>query len=365
MGTLTGNGGAVTDPPLRAKPLISVVVPVRNVADYLDECFGSILNQGFDDLEVIAVDGDSQDASRDILKVWAQRDSRLKVSLLDEAGAGRARNAGLELASGRFVWFVDADDVVVDGALRAIADRLLQVEPDVLLIGYEHLLRDGTVRQDPEADLVRLDLPPSRLADNPALVNFTMTAWSKVIRRDFLIALQVPFPHGRHEDVPVSSAALLAAEKVGTLNRVCYRYRKNRPGALMAHATDKNLAIFESYHHVFELIGKQIADDDPKVTEGVVTAFFERAIHHYATILNAGGLGSARTACRLVPKDHRRVFFRLMHEDYLSLRPQNYNRPDGLRGIEFMLIERDAFRMFTALEPLNHLRVHFQRTLAK
>ncbi len=338
-------------------PFISIVVPIFNVEQYLDDCLSSILDQTFANLEVIAADGASTDGSRAILRAWARKDSRLRLLALDRPGAGRARNAGLGASRGDYVWFVDADDMITDGALLAIAAKITEFDPDILLIGHDELHPGGHIRSSAEAHLLRSAPPSFTIADNPSVVNLTMTSWSKVVRRKFLVSLCVPFPEGRHEDVPVCSAALLGARKISTLDHVCYRYRKNRPGALMALATKENVAIFDSYHYVFEMLGKRIADSDPKVTERVVAAFFERAVQHYASVLSAGSRGSGRRSAPLIPSSYRREFFRLMHNDYVTYRPAGYRKPHGARAVEYLLIEHNAFTFYAALEPLNHWRV--------
>jgi CDP-glycerol glycerophosphotransferase len=345
------------------RPLISVVVPVFNVERYLDECLGSVLDQSYADIELIAADGASTDESPEILRTWARKDCRLKVLSVGKRGAGRARNAGLSESRGDYVWFVDGDDVVIEGAMSAIADTITELGPDVLLIGHEELLPDGSIRCRPEDHLLRSSSRSFTLAENPRVVNLTMTSWSKVVRRTFLVSLAIPFPEGRHEDVPVFSAALLSAKKISTLDRVCYRYRKHRPGALMAKPTEANVAIFDSYHFVFALISAGLANRDGRVTDQVATAFFERAIQHYASILSTGGRGSDSGSPRLIPDYYRPRFFQLMHNDYVSYRPPHYRRPKGARWLAYFLIEHNAFRVYTLLEPLNNWRVALLKKL--
>jgi len=118
-----------------AAPLISVVLPVGNVADYLPACLDSVLGPGpaaQADLEVIAVDDASGDGCGDILDRRASHDPRLRVvHLAENAGPGRARMRGLAEAAGTYVWFVDPDDLLADGALAAVAAGLDRGRPDV------------------------------------------------------------------------------------------------------------------------------------------------------------------------------------------------------------------------------------------
>jgi CDP-glycerol glycerophosphotransferase len=185
------------------------------------------------------------------------------------------------------------------------------------------------------------------LAERPALLDRTMTAWSKVFRREFLLGLGVCFPPGIHEDVPVSCAALLGAERIALLDRVCYLYRRRRRSFLATTSMD-HFSIFSSYEQVFARLD---AAAGPAGGGGVRAALFGRAIEHYSTVLANG----------LVPRGARRAFFRRMAADYRRYRPAGYRRPPGLRGMKFALIERDAYRAYVVLGPLNNARVAVAR----
>jgi CDP-glycerol glycerophosphotransferase len=348
-------------------PLISIVVPVYDVGPYLPECLDSVLGQTFADIEVIAVDGGSTDSSGQILDDRAGHDGRLRVLHLDRIGPGPARNAGLAMATGEYVWFVDGDDMLAADSLQAIADNIRQTRPDLLLIDFEYFFPDGGADPSPGQALLRT-VPAGchTLARQPALLNLAMTIWSKVIRREFLLGLHLPFPAGIHEDVPVTCAALLSAAKISVLGRVCYRYRQARRGSFMTQSTEAHFGIFRSYRRVFDLVARRAAEGDAGITDPVLAALFERAIWHYATILGAGGWGIGPAgASGLVPRRRRHRFFMMMHEDFGKYRPDGYRVPGGARGAKFRLIERNAYWTYSVLEPLNRLRVRLSRTLSR
>jgi CDP-glycerol glycerophosphotransferase len=330
-----------------AQPTISVIIPVYAVEEYLGACLDSILGQAPDGLEVIAVDDASPDGSGRILDGRAKEDPRLRVlHLADNAGPGNARNVGLAEASGEYVWFVDADDLLAGGALAAVAARLGQDRPDVLLVDYEYLHPGGGTAPSPGAALLRAAPAGAfTLAEQPQLIQLTMTSWSKVIRRTFLVGLGMAFPAGIHEDVPLTCAMLLGAKRISALARVCYRYRQDRPGAFMAARSSGQLRILSSYERVFALA----AATDPPPPPQLQAALFERAIWHYTTVLP------------LVPRTARRQYFRRMHEDFARYRPASYHRPGGARGVKFGLVERNAYWTYSALEPANQLRVLLAR----
>ena len=327
-------------------PLISVVIPVHGVGDYLDRCLDSVLADPADWLEVIAVDDASPDGSGAILA--ARPDPRLRVITNPAAtGPGPARDLGAKEATGEYVWFVDGDDELAGGALAAVAAALTRLRPDVLITDFENLYPDGTT--SPSDGARYLSGPPTRtLASHPALIHLTMTAWSRVFRRDFLAGLGVSFGSAGpapHEDVPVTTLALLTARQIGVLDRVCYRYRRARRGSYLAAVSTANFTIFRSYQQVFDYFSERAELRAPAMPPGVYAAVFERAIWHYTTLLP------------LVPRGRRREFFRLMSADFRRWRPAGFVFPPGPRGLKFRLVARDAYWAYALLDPVNRLRV--------
>ena len=346
-------------------PTISVVIPVHGVEDYLDRCLDSVLGPAglaasgggpAVSLEVIAVDDASPDACGAILA--ARHDPRLRVITNPAAvGPGPARDLGAKEATGEYVWFVDGDDELADGALAAVAGALARLRPDVLVVDFENLYPDGSVSPSGGARYLRGGAAePLRggetgtLADHPALIHLTMTAWSKVFRRDFLAGLGVSFGSAGpapHEDVPVTTLALLTAQRIGVLDRVCYRYRRARRGSYLAAASNANFNIFGSYQQVFNYFAERTELGAP-VTPAVYAAVFERAIWHYTTLLP------------LVPRRRRREFFHRMSADFRRWRPGGFRFPPGPRGVKFRLTARDAYWAYALLDPLNRLRVRLR-----
>lgn len=347
-----------------SRPRISVVLPVYGIQQYLPECLDSVLARPGSDVEVIAVDDASPDGCGEILDARAALDPRLQVIHLERTGGpGNARNIGLERATGDYLWFVDSDDVVTDGAVEAIIQRLDAELPDVLLIDYEYLHPDGRTELSFSGPLLH-DAPDGSftLAQQPRLIDLTMTCWSRVISRVFLVELGVRFAPGIHEDVLVSCAALLEAHRIAVLDRVCYRYRRYRPGSFMVTTSSGNEAIFDAYRQVFDFLSKREADAGAQAEAGVRAALFERAIWHYSTVLRTGGLGVGPIGrSGLVPRRERRGFFARMHEDFVRYVPPGYRQPSGARGAKFRLVEHNAYWTYELLEPLNGARVALRR----
>lgn len=127
------------------KALVSVVVPIYNVEKYLDRCISSIVNQTYRNLEIILVDDGSPDHCPLMCESWAKKDSRIKVIHKENAGAGMARNTGIENASGAYICFFDSDDYIACDAIEK-AYRLIETEQaDLVVFGMANVGSRGNV----------------------------------------------------------------------------------------------------------------------------------------------------------------------------------------------------------------------------
>ncbi|MFJ8166369.1 CDP-glycerol glycerophosphotransferase family protein [Streptomyces sp. NPDC096136] len=235
-------------------PRFSVIVPAYKVQAYLQESLDSVLSQSCPDVELIAVDDASPDACGSIIDEYAARDPRVTaVHLAHNLGLGPARNAGLARATGDYLLFLDGDDTLAPGALQAITDRLKATgSPDVLVYDYARAFWTGEVVRNRLADRLSEEGPASfRLADRPALLGMLMVVWNKAYRREYVEREGLEFPPGFYEDTPWTYPALLAAESVAVLDRVCVHYRQRRTGSILTTTSRRHLDVLDQYDRVF------------------------------------------------------------------------------------------------------------------
>ncbi|WP_320068137.1 bifunctional glycosyltransferase family 2 protein/CDP-glycerol:glycerophosphate glycerophosphotransferase [Micromonospora sp. RTGN7] len=333
--------------------LISFVVPAYQVQAYLSECLDSILGQPFDDVEVIGVDDHSPDGSGDILADYAARDHRVRVvRLAENVGLGSARNVGLDLASGEYVWFVDGDDWLAPDCLIEVAARLRATRPDVLVVDHVRVRWNDRATRSAMADV--FPEPPGtatfRLRERPEALRLLHTAWNKLVRREFLVDLGLRFEPGWYEDVPFSYPVLMAAEQIGVLDRVCLNYRQRRAGAITRTRGDRHFEVFVQWHRVFRWM-----DERAPAVDDLRPAVFERMIWHYLTVLGNGE--------RIAP-ELRPAFFAQITADHARwLPPGGYPAPEGVEGLKHRLVAAGRWRTFSALRAANQLREAARRRI--
>lgn len=125
-------------------PKLSVIVPVYNVEDYLPACIDSILGQTLEDLELILIDDGSPDGCGAICDAYARRDTRVRVIHQSNQGVSAARNAGLRMAEGEYIGFVDPDDWVSADAFELLCRAAADSESDLAICGFTFCAEDGT-----------------------------------------------------------------------------------------------------------------------------------------------------------------------------------------------------------------------------
>ncbi|MGV4986151.1 bifunctional glycosyltransferase/CDP-glycerol:glycerophosphate glycerophosphotransferase [Streptomyces sp. NPDC001709] len=238
-------------------PRFSLIVPCFKVQGFLRECLDSVLLQSFNDFELIAVDDRSPDGCGAILDEYAGRDPRVKVLHLPEnVGLGRARNAAMPHATGDYLFFLDSDDTLTPGALRAIADRLAEADdPDVLVFDYARTYWWGGTRRNALAEVLAEAGPDTFTADTyPRILDLLMVVWNKVYRRRFVQSQGFEFPPGYYEDTPWTFPVMLSARRIAALDRICLNYRQRRQGNILSTTSRKHFDIHDQYGRVFAFL---------------------------------------------------------------------------------------------------------------
>ena len=241
-------------------PTISVIVPVYNVEPYLRQCVDSILGQTFRDFELILVDDGSPDGCPAICDEYAEKDSRVKVIHKENGGLSSARNAGLDVAAGEYIAFVDSDDWIHPEYLERMLAVIKNIHADMAMCGVEKFWEDKPrAEQFPLADEC---LPHDKAVSlMTTSIWYHMIACNKLYRKSLFDGIR--FPEGYlHEDEAIFHRIVERCNQVALVKDVMYHYRQTKSSIMhqvyRIQRSDKLTAladriVFSYVHHWTEV----------------------------------------------------------------------------------------------------------------
>ena len=217
---------------------VSVILPVYNVEPYLRQCMDSIVGQTLEEIEIICVDDGSSDNSLNILKEYWQKDSRVRVIEQQNAGAGAARNAGMRVASGQYLSFLDSDDFFEPNMLEKAYACAERYTADFIVFHSDQFHMDKQEYVDVPGVLRKQEIPPympfshRQLTDNVFKV-FVGWAWDKLYRRSFVEVHHLQFQEQRtSNDLLFVFSALVLAKKIAVVDQVLAHQRRGSSTSL-------------------------------------------------------------------------------------------------------------------------------------
>lgn len=203
-------------------PVVTVVVPVYNVEAELNRCVESLVGQTFSDLQIILVDDGSTDLSGELCDAWADRDSRICVIHKQNGGLSSARNAGIDIAEGEYLGFVDSDDFIEPDMYETLLAGMVDGEVSMVTCGrYVHM--GDTVRNEFSTPVV-MRLTSADAMKEALLGNIIdVSAWDKLYRRELFD--EIRYPYGRiSEDAAIILQLLDRCSDVVHVGKCLYHY---------------------------------------------------------------------------------------------------------------------------------------------
>lgn len=218
---------------------ISIIIPVYNVEDYLEDCLTSILQQDFEDYEIICINDAATDDSEKILEKYAKQYNQIRIiTHLENQGLSAARNTGLKEARGKYIWFIDADDLITPHSFAEIYNIAEEKRTDIIYFDFVRICdgRDYRNVSEKKKHIIISEKPVSGkkfFCEFVATQMVTTTACAQFIRKDFLIENNIEFYKGiLHEDELFCFLTLMSAQIVLKINKTYYLYRQ-RTGSIM------------------------------------------------------------------------------------------------------------------------------------
>ncbi len=262
------------------QPIISVIIPTYNIAPYLPRCLDSVLNQTYPNIEIVAVDDGSTDDTAKVLQSYAEQHATLRVIQQENSGVSAARNAGLEAATGEYLFFLDGDDWLSPTAL----ERLYSAAADADLVqgvlsytyddGTEEILSDfaDTTATDPceQLWLYFMDI----LQDS---------ACNKLFRRETVGAARFDTAMAVGEDSHFVYTVLKKTHTVRLITDVTYHYYMRSDSCVHAALQDKHFAVLPLRDRQYPEICS-----DKRITEAFYRKYAEEVFHLIHCVLQDG-----------------------------------------------------------------------------
>ena len=223
---------------MQEAPKVSVVIPVYNGEVYLEQCLDSVIRQTLRDIEIICVDDGSTDTTPEILRAYAEKDSRVIILTQENKNAGAARNRGMTVARGRYFSFLDADDFFEPDMLEKAWLNAEENQSDVVVFLSDNYIESlGTYK--PISFSVREDLLPDRQPfagvdlKKDAFRALMGWAWDKLFSAEFVRAHGLQFQEQRTtNDLLFVFSAIIAAERISIVREVLAHQRRRSTGSL-------------------------------------------------------------------------------------------------------------------------------------
>lgn len=245
---------------------ISVIVPIYNVESYLDECIQSVFSQTYTNIEIILVDDGSPDNCPKMCDAYAQKDNRVVVIHKSNGGLSDARNAGLIVATGDYVIFLDSDDFWLEVDFLNTLVGELENEPDVdlILFGRKDFYEEsGSYVNSGSVDVEKVNGKIKTESFRYLIVSqlYSMSAWSKLIKRELLVSNHIFFEKGLlGEDMDWSLQLWSQLNTVRAINCYGYAYR-HRSGSITTTYNLKNVSDFVYILHKWHRIATEEMTD--------------------------------------------------------------------------------------------------------
>ena len=246
------------------QPKVSVVIPVFNAEEYLAECLDSLLRQTMPDFEVICIDDGSTDRSIDILTLYSKLDSRIHIVQGNHMGAGEARNKGIDLAVGGYLFFMDADDKAADILLEKAYGAAVHANADVVAFDIQTLdMRNGKIER-PLYCFRKKNAPADKsifsIVDAPDYI-FQISnpsPWTKLTRKQFVLEKGLRFQNlNNTNDAFFAHLSMALAQRITLLDEPLYTYRIGMVTNIQSNKEEHPECVVDAYMAIYQRLQEE------------------------------------------------------------------------------------------------------------
>lgn len=282
---------------------ISIIVPVFNVEEYIQKCLDSILHQTYCQLEIILVDDGSTDKSGKICDEYAQRDERIKVIHKSNGGLSDARNAGLDIATGELIGFVDSDDYINE-QMYEILYRIMQDEQADIVYCKRAIVRNSMIQKyfDTETKQCWNSLNALEKMYEPGFAGMATVAWNKLYKKE--IFDNIRFPKGMiFEDNYIIHKLFDKARKVVFIDKTLYYYIERGESIMRKPYTLRSL---DKLKGTYERVGYTKGKVSDILYEKIVADYHYYSEKHYAMVKST--FPQEKKILKKIHNDYKKIY---------------------------------------------------------
>lgn len=249
--------------------LISIIVPVYNVEKYIKDCLESVLTQTYTNFEVLVIDDGSKDSSGKICDEYAKKDSRFKVIHKENEGVSATRNVALDIAKGKYITFLDSDDILLDNALEIMHSEIIETNADVSVLGwYDFKKNDILVYNCPKHTALLLDDEVLKNFLNEK--SFPSVIWGKLYKRNIIDKVRFDTSLVIAEDFDFLYKVLKNAKCLSiNTHKVIYKYRVRNDSAMRNKYNNK----FENEVLLCEKVLEEVKKEKPNLEKDAIRRY--------------------------------------------------------------------------------------------
>lgn len=257
---------------MKDTPLISVIVPVYNVEKYLSRCLESLVNQSYDNIEIIVVDDGSTDNSPQIIKKFLNKNDNMRVITQVNQGVSVARNTGLKNAKGKYIMFTDGDDYVDKDFCLAAYTSLMANHSEIVIFNIH-------VVNNEKSYLINLGLREGQVSKEQAL-STTINAsfpFNKIYRASLFKNISYPV-NKLYEDIFITYKIINKAKSVSYVDKALYYYVQRNNSTVHHHTSESLTDYFESSQQLFDFFKQNY----PALSRKMVTTILKGSFYFLA-----------------------------------------------------------------------------------
>lgn len=294
------------------QPLISVIVPVYNVQEYLEQCVESLICQTYKNIEIILVDDGSTDNSGLLCDRYAERYDNIFVYHKINGGLSSARNYGIDKAKGDYLSFIDSDDFVSCDFLECMAESMIDYKADVVMCNYSMYYNENNVKDvliKEKNTVVYHDLE----ADRRLYLEFA--AWNKLYSKELFNNIR--YPDGKlYEDARTMYKIANSIERLVVIPKSMLYYRQRKTGIMGTFSTKNYLDRVNVWSEIYEFEKNKFSDEElqnilqrkNKLVLELISTIFKNQFLSFDRKLMKKLLGELHNPVNLNPKERIMMF---------------------------------------------------------